>query len=247
MSETTQLLATIKRQLKAQGLMYRDVAAALKLSEPSVKRLFSGQRLTVDRLAQIGKLLGFSLTELLQESAATLPVVHALTETQERQLISDNELLLVAVCAFNHWSLADIISTYRLTPTEGLKRLLVLDRMGVIALMPGDRIRLRVARDFDWLPGGPIRQMFMAQGLADFLDSRFHPDGETLEFAHGMLTTSAMAEFQTELRRVRSRLATLHQDSASAPFHQRVGTGVLLAMREWEPASFAQLRRVKPG
>jgi hypothetical protein len=209
--------------------------------------LFSGQRLTVDRLAQIGKLLGFSLTELLQESAATLPSVHALTETQERQLISDNKLLLVAVCAFNHWSLADIISAYRLTPTEGLKRLLVLDRMGVIALMPGDRIRLRVARDFDWLPGGPIRQMFMAQGLADFLDSRFHPDGETLEFAHGMLTTSAMAEFQTELRRVRSRLATLHQDSASAPFHQRVGTGVLLAMREWEPASFAQLRRVKPG
>ncbi len=247
MSETTQLLSTIKRQLKAQGLMYRDVAAALKLSEPSVKRLFSGRRLTVDRLAQIGTLLGFSLTELLQESTATLPTVHALTETQERELISDNKLLLVAVCALNHWSLADITATYRLTLAEGLKRLLILDRMGVIALMPGDRIRLRVARDFDWLPGGPIRQMFMAQGLADFLDSRFQPDDERLEFAHGMLTAAALAEFQIELRRVRSKLAALHQDCASAPFHTRKGTGVLLALREWEPTGFAQLRRVKPA
>ena len=245
MSETTQLLSTIKRQLKVQGLMYRDVAAALKLSEPSVKRLFSGQRLTVDRLAQIGQLLGFSLTELLQESAAALPTFNALTETQERQLISDDKLLLVAVCAFNHWSLADITSTYRLTQAEGLKRLLVLDRMGVIALMPGDRVRLRVTRDFDWLPGGPIRQMFMAQGLADFLNSRFHPEAETLEFAHGMLTSAARAEFQIELRRVRSKLAALHQDCAAAPFHQRKGTAVLLALREWEPTSFAQLRRVK--
>jgi hypothetical protein len=201
----------------------------------------------VDRLAQISQLLGFSLTELLQESTATLPTVHALTETQERQLISDNQLLLVAVCAFNHWSLADITATYRLTQAEALKRLLILDRMGVIALMPGDRIRLRVARDFDWLPGGPIRQMFMAQGLADFLNSRFHPEGETLEFAHGMLTAAALAEFQIELRRVRSKLAALHQDCASAPFHQRNGTGVLLALREWEPTGFAQLRRVKPA
>jgi hypothetical protein len=84
-------------------------------------------------------------------------------------LIADNKLLLVAVCAFNHWSLADITSTYRPTQAEGLKRLLLLDRMGVIALMPGDRIRPRVARDFDWRPGGPIRQMFIAQGPADFL------------------------------------------------------------------------------
>jgi hypothetical protein len=72
-------------------------------------------------------------------------------------LIADNKLLLVAVCAVIHWSLADITSTYRPTQAEGLKRLLLLDRMGVIALMPGDRIRLRVARDFDWRPGGPIR------------------------------------------------------------------------------------------
>ena len=59
----TQLIATIKRQLKSKGLTYRDVARALQLSEPSVKRLFSSERFTVDRLAQISHLLEFTLAD----------------------------------------------------------------------------------------------------------------------------------------------------------------------------------------
>lgn len=42
-----------------------------------------------------------------------------------------------------------MVDTYQLTRADRLKRLLVLDRMGLIALLPGDRIRLKVARDFD--------------------------------------------------------------------------------------------------
>ena len=71
MSERAQLIASIKRQLKSQGLTYRDVAQALKLSEPSVKRVFSSERLTVDRLSQISEMLGFTMAELLQESASS--------------------------------------------------------------------------------------------------------------------------------------------------------------------------------
>ena len=36
MSDVVQVVATVKRLLKARGLTYRDVAAALDLSEPSV-------------------------------------------------------------------------------------------------------------------------------------------------------------------------------------------------------------------
>ena len=38
MTETEQLVATVKRQLKRQRLTYHDVAKALRLSEASVKR-----------------------------------------------------------------------------------------------------------------------------------------------------------------------------------------------------------------
>ena len=243
MTQIAQLMSTIKRHLKAQGLAYRDVARALELSEPSIKRMFSTERMTLDRLAQIGELLGYTLAELLEESAAPLAQVHGLTEAQETKLVADTKLLLVAVCALNHWSLADIIAAYCLTKAECLKQLLVLDRMGLITLLPGDRIRLRVARDFEWLPNGPIRRFFAGQGLQDFLDSSFAASGEIMEFAHGMLTQEAQVEVMMELRRLRAKLAALHTESKATPLPQRKGTGLLVAMREWEPAGSRALRR----
>jgi transcriptional regulator with XRE-family HTH domain len=243
MSEVTQLLTTIKRQLKVQGKTYRDVAGALGLSEASVKRLLTSDSFGVDRLVEISNLLGFTLAELAQEAALTGTRLHTLSEAQEKELVSDTKLLLVAVCALNHWTLADMLAVYRLTEAECVQKLLHLDRLHLIALMPGNRIRLNVARDFDWLPDGPIRSYFRTQGLADFLDGTFDRPDETLAFTHGMLTESALAAMQVELRRLRARFAELHDESLASPLPKRRGSGLLLALREWEPAGFTSLRR----
>ena len=53
----------------------------------------------------------------------------------------------------------------------------------------------------------------------------------------------ALEQLQPELRRLRSKLAALHEESAAAPLNQKCGTRLLLAMREWEPTGFTQLRR----
>jgi transcriptional regulator with XRE-family HTH domain len=243
MSEVSQLFTTIKRQLKLQGKTYRDVAAALGLSEASVKRLLTSDTLGVDRLVEISNLLGFTLAELAQEAAVSETRVRTLGVAQERELVSDTRLLLVAVCALNHWTLADMLAVYRLTEAECLQKLLVLDRLHLIALMPGNRIRLNVARDFDWLPDGPIRQYFRTEGLPEFLDNGFDGPDQSLAFTHGMLTESALATLQTELRRLRARFAELHEESLASPLPKRRGSGLLLALREWEPAAFTALRR----
>ncbi|HLA35515.1 MAG TPA: helix-turn-helix domain-containing protein [Rhodocyclaceae bacterium] len=243
MSEVKQLIATVKRQLRLQGLNYRDVAAALKLSEASVKRLFSAGSFSLERLAEVAALLGYTVAELAQEAAAGAPLLHTLSELQEEELASDTKLLLVAACALNHWGYADILRTYRLTEAECLERLLRLDRLRLIDLLPGNRIRLRVARNFDWLPHGPIRRYFHERGQSDFLNSRFTQDGEALAFVHGMLGDDAVALMQNEIRRLRKRFSDLHEEATALPFEQRHGTGVLLAMREWEPEEFARLRR----
>ncbi|MBS1191832.1 MAG: Transcriptional regulator, family [Rhodocyclaceae bacterium] len=243
MTETSQLIATLKAQLRRQGLTYRDVATALKLSEPSVKRLFASERFTLDRLAQVAHLAGFTLAELAQQAVADVPRLRTLTETQERELVSDTRLLLVAVCALNHWTLADMVAVYRLTEAECLQRLLRLDRLHLIDLLPGNRIRITVARDFDWLPNGPIRQFFRAQGQDDFLNSAFAGPGEEMAFTHGMLTEAAAQEVLTELRNLRRKFALFHDEGLAAPLARRHGTGLLLALREWEPAGFAALRR----
>lgn len=243
MTEIDQLVATLKHRLKAQGMTYRELAAALGLSEPSVKRMFASRRFTLDRLVEIANQLGFTLAELAQEAAIAESRLHTLSESQERELVSDLKLLLVAVCVLNQWTVKDIGRVYRLSEAECVARLTRLDRLRLIHLLPGNRIRLNVARDFSWLPSGPIRSYFIEQGLADFLHSDFAGADEVLGFSHGMLTETAIAKLQAELRKLRQRYAELHEESLVAPLAKRRGCGMLLAMREWELAAFTALRR----
>ena len=186
---------------------------------------------------------GEGLAQLAQEASASESRLRTLTAAQEKELVSDPLLLLVAVCALNHWTMKDMLAAYRLSEAECLQRLLRLDRLHVISLLPGNRIRLNVSRDFDWLVDGPIRQYFREQGLVDFLDSRFAHADESLTFSHGMLTASALDKMHAELRQLRQTFALLHEESLASPLPKRRGSGLLLAMREWEPAGFIRLRR----
>ena len=213
MAEATQLISTIKKQLKIQGMTYRDVARALKLSEPSVKRLFASGRFTLDRLVQVSNLLGYTLTELSKEAQAGQLRLSTLTEKQEREVVSDPKLLVIAVCALNHWTLDEIMTTYRVSRAECIKYLLRLDKLRIIDLLPGD-----------------------------FLKSNFARGDETMAFANGMLTDQALAQMRDELRRLRKKFAELHEESLAAPLDKRSGAGLLLAMRKWEPADFVKLR-----
>ena len=118
-------------------------------------------------------------------------------------------------------------------------------RLAPIELLPGDRIRRRAKRDFDWIADGPIRRYFAQQGMAEFLAGPFDKD-ESPDFAHGMLTLSAQAELEAELRRLRSKLSSLHEQSIPASLAEKHGIGLLLAMRHGEPVAFRRLRRAAP-
>ena len=194
MNEIDQLVAAIKRRLKIQGMTYRELAAALNVSEASVKRMFASRRFNLERIVEISNLLGFTLAELAHEAAVSENRLHTLSEAQEKELVSDEKLLLVAVCALNQWEIGDIVAAYTLSEAECVHRLLRLERLRLIALLPGNRIRLNVARDFDWRSKGPIRMYFLSQGLNEFLHSDFSHDKEVMAFSHAMLTESAMAK-----------------------------------------------------
>lgn len=243
MNEVAQLVKTLKRRLKIQGMTYRELAQALGLSEASVKRLFASERFSLERLVEIAHLLGYTLAELAHEAAIAESRLHTLTAAQEKELVSDTKLLLVAVCVLNQWEIDNIVERYRLSEADCIQRLTRLDRLRLITLLPGNRIRLNVARDFDWLPHGPIRTYFREQGMHDFLDSHFSGGNEVMAFSHAMLTDAATAKMQAEIRKLRQKFAELHEESLLSPLPKRRGTGMLLAMRGWEIDAFSKLRR----
>jgi hypothetical protein len=199
--------------------------------------------MTIDRLVQISNIVGFTLAELSKLADVEQPRLNTLTEKQESEVVSDSKLLIVAVCALNHWTMEEITELYNITKPECIKYLLKLSSLRIIDLLPNNRIRIIVARDFDWLPFGPIRRYFIEHGMQDFLTSDFSVEGETMTFVHGMFTDQALAQIQDEMRRIRKKFAELHEESLAAPLSKRSGVGFLMALRGWEPIVFKKLRR----
>jgi len=116
----------------------------MKLSLPSVKRLLSTGDLSLDRLDKICELLGMETTELIEQMRQRAATVTRLTNAQEREIIADSRLFLMAWLIINRWRLEEIVEAFKFTEREAERYLIKLDRLGIIELQPGNRARLKV-------------------------------------------------------------------------------------------------------
>lgn len=243
MAASHPLLAALQRRFKEQGLTYAQVAARLAVSEATVKRLFSSGNLSLERLEALCEVAGLNLTELALVARAEERQLRQLSVAQEETLASDTVLLLVTVLVLNHWLFEEILAAYQLEAPQLIRKLATLDRLGVIELQPGNRVRLKVARDFAWLPGGPIESWFEVHAHHSYLDSDFRGEREIRHFCHGMLSAASQCRLLERIQRLCQEFAELHAEDASLPLRERDGTCLLVASRRWEPPAFAALRR----
>jgi transcriptional regulator with XRE-family HTH domain len=243
MAQTTALIQTLKKQLKAQGKTYVDVAEALDLSEASVKRLFSEQNFTLQRLEKVSQLAGLELTELFRLLAKEQQRLTQLTREQEQEIASDLELLLVAVSVINGFSYNDILSLYELTEHQCIQKLAQLDRLSIIDLLPNNRIKLRVDPNFTWLPNGPIQQFFQQKVEQDFFRSRFDKQHEKLIVLNGVMTPETNIAMQKKMERLAEEFNHLIQDDASQPMQSKHGNTMVIAIRQWQYSLFKSYRK----
>lgn len=247
MAQTRQLVDALKRSLKAHGKTYADVAAALGLTEASVKRLFSEHSLSLKRLDQICAMMDLEISDLVQQLGEAARPLTRLSERQEREIAGDVMLLLVATCVLSRWSFEEILAEYALEETQLVGYLARLDRLGLIELLPKNRIKRRVAPNFQWLPNGPIQQFYQARVEKEFFSTRFSRDTERLIVVNGMLADSSNAVFQRKLQRLAAEFDAQVEDDARLPLEQRHGTTAVLAIRRWEYPPFARLKRRRQG
>jgi DNA-binding Xre family transcriptional regulator len=242
-SQTRELIQTLKRALKAQGKTYTDVAEVLDLTEASVKRLFSQQAFSLARLDRVCQMLGMEISDLVQQMSEQQQQLQQLSIAQERELTQDVTLALVTVCTLNRWRLADMVGFFQLSESECLRHLITLDRLGLIELLPGNRILLRVAPNFSWRENGPIQAFFQAKISGEFFQSRFDHEDESLVVLNGMLSAQSNAEFQRKLKRLAREFDLLNNDDAALDLSARKGTTLVLAMRGWRYGLFRPLLR----
>ncbi|RFA24709.1 hypothetical protein CAI21_20700 [Alkalilimnicola ehrlichii] len=241
--QTSLLIKALKRSLKAHGITYVQVAAALDLSEASVKRLFSEESFSLQRLEQVCALVDLSLTELARSVEDGIDEIRELDPAQEQALSEEPRLLLVFYLLLNGYTVDDIIREYQIEELESIKILAQLDRMGLIELQPGNRVRLLTSRFLTWRDDGPIRRFFDERVREEFFESRFDQPAETLKFISGMLSRPSLRLMERKLSLLAQEFNELARLDSTLPLSERHGCSVMLAQRVWAFSMFSRYAR----
>lgn len=236
--QTKPLIDTLKRCLKASGKTYADVAVTLDLSEASVKRLLSTNQLSLERLDAICQLMGMEITDLVRQMEENSGRIEQLTVDQEREIAGDLTLLLIAVCVLNRWTLEQILSVHKLDKHLCIQKLARLDKLQIIDLLPKNRIKLKVAANFNWIENGPIQQFFQQRIAAEYFNSRFQREDESLIVLNGMLSKSSNQAFQRRMQRLAREFEEFNREDVAQEFGDRHGSTVIIAIRGWRYGLF---------
>lgn len=244
MSQTSQLVDMLKKILRERKITYSEVASHLDLSEANVKRMFSKRHFTLSRLEEVCTLanidLGFLMARMIDDSA----FIQELPLDTEKTLVGNIKLLIIAQLLINRWEISDITDTYDFEDLEVTRLLAQLDRLGIIELLPGNRVRNLVSRDFKWIHNGPAYKFFEKHVANEFFQSKFDPkSGELLIFIAGRLSKANNAHMHQNMRRLAKDFDELCKEDSKLTVEETYGTGFVLALRPWEMSVFAEHRR----
>lgn len=232
----------LRMHLKARGMTYADVAKALKISEATVKRIFATRNCTLDRLDAICELVEVDIADLARGMPREERLITQLSREQEEELVADHALLLVAVCAIHQLRVEEITALYRLDEAQCIALLLRLERIGILELHENNRIRLKLARTFAWIPDGPIMRQAKAQ-VTDYFDHAFSAPGELMRMTTVRISREAQAALVRRLEQVVREYNEQHSADARLALEERHQLTILLAARPWQPPAFKALLR----
>jgi len=239
MSSSQTLVTALKAELRRAGITYAQLAAELGLAESSVKRIFAKGDMPLSRIDEVLAVLHMDFSELARAVALATPQRSELTLAQEKAVVADPKLLLVAICAFSLWTLEQITDTYALSKPQAVACLLALDKLGFIEMRANNRYRLKVDKTFRWRASGPVMQYFREHAVADYYEGGFDGPGELLMLVHGHIATSQAALFNEKLQRLAQDFSQQHVADQKLPAAEKCAY-------TWLFAPFREMLRQPP-
>ncbi len=241
MIATKNLLDALRSVFRSKGITYKDAANALELSEVSIKRIFSDKNCSLIRLEKLCELADTDFAELITIAESKQQRLTELSVQQEKMLVNDTRLLLVAVCIINHWTFEEIMSKYQFTVAQLTGLFTKLDKLKIIELLPGNRYHLKISRGFRWQACGPIQNFFVQSILQSYLQDGMADTENHFRFVWGMLAKESVNELNRKIHRLIDEYMKIAEQDVRIPVENKLTSSLLIMFREdWEPDTFKQ-------
>ena len=233
------LLAELKGVLRDRNIRYRDIAERLKLSETTIKRNLAGRGLSLATLEAVCVIAGIRLIDLAEMAARRSNAkACVLTAEQEQGLADDPFVAFIFLLLRYDWSPQDIQKEFCLNEPNLILHLRRLERLRLLDLFPGNRVRLLTVRYPEWLPGGPLRRAVDDSMRMHFEKMDFHDRRSVWELETVKLSAGSIAKLRQMIATLAHRMRDLAAEDRSLPLNHTEWYSMLCAAQPTDPRVF---------
>ena len=244
MTQTTKLLETLKKYLKARGLTYKQLAKEMDLSEATIKRSFSKQSFSLNQLEEICRILDIDFYDLAKmDKERDRDTFTELTFEQEDVLNGDNKLMIFLYFLIHGWSITEIVEEYNFSKVEAIQMSLKLEKLSLLELHPNNKVRMLISNKAFWKIARPVLLQHHDQLIEDFMKNAFEQPNESLMFNAGQFSEKSLKIIRKKIDNLMKEYNQLAEMDATLPLKNRYSTGILIGFRPWVASIISDLRR----
>lgn len=213
MSEKKKIHAAVKLKMRRDGITYAHLAKKLSVSEITVKRYFSEERLTLDTLDQICSALKTSLDELMADlKLASQMQKERFTREQELALAKDEFLFVLFYVVARKFSYEEILRKLsRHKPAKIIRGLRELEELNLIEFNSEKELRTLVSSNAAIRPGGPLWNQYSSVAIREFFESNFSGKNEYFDLSIGFLSVAGQERIRHLIEKVQKEIHALLQ------------------------------------
>lgn len=245
MTQTQLIVKHLKAVLHDRGLTYAQFAKKLKVSEITIKRVFSYKSsLTLDKIEEICEVLDLDLFEVIKQvKIKTQNQKQHLNIEQEKALDKNPKLLVYFYSLLGGSSPQKIISTYDITAIESQKYLIELDRLGLIRLEANNKFKILASPFVEWSEHGPLNQKYEKNLRIEFLNFMALKPNEWFLFKKAYLTKESLKLLRRQQEEVLAKIKEYSEFDRSTQPDRCESTTFLFASRNWIPSSILKYKK----
>ena len=243
-SGTESIIAHLKSQLKSRGLSYKDLAKIWSVAESSVKRIMSGEDLSLERLEKACQHLEISMGDFMKATQFEgSSQIFFLTEDQELKLSKDKEFLHYFLLLDEGYAPVDIPKNYVISAEKQTRFLIQLEKMGIIELFPHNRIKKKYMGQMRFRKDGPLAKALLESMRGDFMNSSFNRDDQYLTFLLLNFVPGSVQQFRLRIQNLLREMVVASDQNRSHPNAEEYG--LLIATRNWPSPLYSVLSKRK--
>jgi len=228
--EFNTLMNSLKGLLKERGVSYKELAKKMNMSESGVKKIFTGQDCSFLKLVKITKILNIKISDLLQEieTEEMKPIEFSLK--QQQAFLKNKDLFHFFVkLVIERKSVDEIKKESKLTETQTFKYLRALDEIGLIDLLPENKLQIPPVSLVSHFGSGPLLEKAYNTWGHRIVDDLAHPKHQ----ASGQFIIRCLKMKEETYQEFLQQLCELEKEFAKRALREMAFSTANLKLTRW--------------